>query len=793
MAAPEQLMASQKELILHIERIINNTKRFEYQVLPVLLNYAKTVHLLPASESHHHRMPGGLFRHGLECAAFAIQYGDTTIYEPNASPSRRIALNERWPIAVMAAALLHDIGKPILDIKVVSADGEFQWNPFESDLYTWGRSRGIQEYHYQWRPDRTHKTHESVSLLYFDRMLGQNLLTWMAEPGMELLRDVSTTLNGTNAESKLKEIVVKSDKKSVTRDLKIAGTGESGAATPIERYLVDALRDLVRTKTLSVNKPGSPVWIIDGSAFVVWPETCEIMLAHIRKQSIPGIPQNPDTICEILGDRGLASPGNRKDGSKTMYWMVRPKVLTDKKPDTKLACLCFAQSELLFDVPPANAPGFADPYPANYNYESVDEVADAPNPPQEDHPQAEQAPSQDGQEEPPPVEAPAPPDQSHWGSDSEDSALGGGIISMQFDPDAPVQEMVATHSPNKPQKSQKPKSVSTPTPVQFDETYEFSEPAPDPINLEAPGPAQSSAPTPSSKANRSKPLPQSDLPDRANATKELRESGMDGEVALYIAQDLKSDKADMYAFTSGRLFLQYPNGLDGYGYDPQELVKRFKQRNWIESDPMQPGEYLRLDGGFREAIAFYPDLSLKLLVIAGIDHGIQPPARQVQQPDSEETVTLELVKPPKVRAVDVPPSTPPDPIPIRPAVDTPAPAECVPVQASLLPEAEDEIEIAPAKANRAKSSKNKSRKVRSLNRDTMRALLKEAIQTYSLEGESHNSGVYVPLAALLSALRDSTGYGNNKIRNALDKQLNLTFHGEDQIVIPHAFFKVDQS
>ena len=41
-------------------------------IIPVLENYARFIHLLPASENHHHSDEGGLWRLGLEVAEWAL-------------------------------------------------------------------------------------------------------------------------------------------------------------------------------------------------------------------------------------------------------------------------------------------------------------------------------------------------------------------------------------------------------------------------------------------------------------------------------------------------------------------------------------------------------------------------------------------------------------------------------------------------------------------------------------------------------------------------------------------------
>ena len=51
--------------------------------MPILIKYAEYIHLLPASESHHHRGAGGLFRHSLEVGFHAaLMAGDVEFGTP---------------------------------------------------------------------------------------------------------------------------------------------------------------------------------------------------------------------------------------------------------------------------------------------------------------------------------------------------------------------------------------------------------------------------------------------------------------------------------------------------------------------------------------------------------------------------------------------------------------------------------------------------------------------------------------------------------------------------------------
>ena len=72
-AAPvAQVLATQAALLERLQQTLGfPAPAFDRLVQPALTRYAGWVHLLPASEAHHHRGAGGLLRHGLEVAWLA--------------------------------------------------------------------------------------------------------------------------------------------------------------------------------------------------------------------------------------------------------------------------------------------------------------------------------------------------------------------------------------------------------------------------------------------------------------------------------------------------------------------------------------------------------------------------------------------------------------------------------------------------------------------------------------------------------------------------------------------------
>lgn len=112
----DKILATQAELIEKVRNSLGFTvDDFNRLVLPVIQRYAAFVHLLPASESHHHRGAGGLFRHGLEVAFWAAQASESVIFSIEGTPRERRDNEPRWRLASCFSGLLHDVGKPLSD------------------------------------------------------------------------------------------------------------------------------------------------------------------------------------------------------------------------------------------------------------------------------------------------------------------------------------------------------------------------------------------------------------------------------------------------------------------------------------------------------------------------------------------------------------------------------------------------------------------------------------------------------------------------------------------------------
>ena len=348
-AAPVQrILASQAELIQAIEQALAlPDELYQSVIVPVIARYAAFSHLLPASESHHHCGAGGLFRHGLEVAHWATLSSQSCLFATHSTPRERKSLELRWRVAVCFAGLLHDIGKPVSDIAVVDRQGLYTWNPCDQNLTDWAEHYQIDRYFLRWRENR-HKRHEQFSALVIERVLTKASRSYILEPGPDIMQAMLETIHGLNRGAKLSELVIAADCQSVERDLKAHyHTHDSAMGMPVEKYLFDAMRRLVKSGQWTINEKGARLWRFQEGIYIVWRMGAQDIVAILTKDKVPGIPRDEDTLADILIERGFAIGKVTPDGRHYRYWRMQPAGL-----DAGLYMLRLASPELIFSNEP---------------------------------------------------------------------------------------------------------------------------------------------------------------------------------------------------------------------------------------------------------------------------------------------------------------------------------------------------------------------------------------------------------------------------------------------------------
>lgn len=306
------------EAILRQTRLSPNV--FDRDLRTALVAYAGFVQLAPASESHHHAHPGGLLAHTLE-----VLLGATTLRNgyllPLGAPTELIdRQRDHWTYAVFLAALLHDIGKIMTDLRITARDTPQatarRWLPMSGPL----TQSHATEYQIGFAPthERDYLAHKKLALVLLQAVAPPNALAFLGRENT-VLESVTAFLGG-DAEpgtpafegaKMLAEIIKKADQQSVAHNLQHGPRDRfaTASAVPLFERLMSTIRQLLAQGTvLPLNRDGAAGWVFDGAIYFVAKRLADTIRDQLQKaeggsEGIPG-PSKNDRLFDTWQDYG---------------------------------------------------------------------------------------------------------------------------------------------------------------------------------------------------------------------------------------------------------------------------------------------------------------------------------------------------------------------------------------------------------------------------------------------------------------------------------------------------------
>ncbi|WP_052142721.1 MobH family relaxase [Burkholderia gladioli] len=322
---------------------------FEQDLQPVLLAVASFVQRLPASESHHHAQPGGLLVHVIEVADAALRLRAGRVL-PVGAPIEQVArLQHRWTYGVCLAALLHDIGRPMSDLRIQyfkSVDGvPSPWIPLAGSLEAHGAVAYTVEFPSS--SERDYQAHQRLPIVLMQQLVPRRAWMWLAEDPA-LIRELNAFLSGQPLpNSAIADIVVAADQTSVKANL-VSGPRtrfKTARAVPLIERLMRALRRMLVDGTLPINQVGYAAGWSDTTSMWLVPKTvADAVRDYLTREETgegagAGIPTDNNRLFDTWQEYGAVRP-NQKGGA---LWDIEIRAGEQVK---SLNALCFPLEKL---------------------------------------------------------------------------------------------------------------------------------------------------------------------------------------------------------------------------------------------------------------------------------------------------------------------------------------------------------------------------------------------------------------------------------------------------------------
>lgn len=308
----QELLVARRQQVNQIEELAGaSPQHFERYYLAVLHRFASFVQQVPASEAHHHAHAGGLLDHALEVACTALKLRQGYLLPPGAAAEDAVLKRDLWTYAVFTAALAHDVAKPATDqsITVFDAAGEcsWRWDPWATDLTDDPRARW---YRIEFDPKRRYRIHERAALLLAQRVFAHDAIAWLAGDREVFSAWLACIVGDPAQAGPLGEILGTADGQSVARNLGAEPTPRAAkaAVVPLQEKLVTALRHLVDSGALPLNRNGAAGWRVGDALWLVSKRTMDELRQHLMQAGHTGIPTHNDRLYDVLQEHGILTP-----------------------------------------------------------------------------------------------------------------------------------------------------------------------------------------------------------------------------------------------------------------------------------------------------------------------------------------------------------------------------------------------------------------------------------------------------------------------------------------------------
>lgn len=325
LTAPE-LLAPLAGQLAELARLVGlPTAKWGQYGEPLLAAYAEFCQQFPASEAHHHAHPGGLLEHTVDVAIRALRLRQGLMLPPGGQAEEISRLKGHWSLAVLIAALLHDIGKPLADLAVTCGRDrtETTWQPLAGSLIeqhmSWYRVGFVQ--------GRAYTLHQRLAVILLQKLVPADAIAWLSDSNGPM-PDLMAYLSGEEATT-LAGIVTTADRESVAANLM---TGprvrlKAARAVPLIERLMAGLRAMLAEGLLPLNRDGAAAFVVEDEIWLVCKRVADELREYLEKREVvapdgaPGLPSSVknDRIFDTFQEYGALVPNPETGGA---VWTV---------------------------------------------------------------------------------------------------------------------------------------------------------------------------------------------------------------------------------------------------------------------------------------------------------------------------------------------------------------------------------------------------------------------------------------------------------------------------------------
>lgn len=298
----------------------NGVAKLDYLFTEVIKRYIEYIHMLPASENHHHSTPGGMIVHSLESSAHAQKFAKENKPE---SLGMQDLDRQSLPVfryAAWLATFMHDAGKVLRDIVVDAVEIEDSgvnvrvssrtpipsWQPQKESLISWAKRFNVATYSVTYVKDRVHNQHnvDSVQLLQPVLGNGQALEFLLSSPADVHSKLVRVLAGHDNGKDYIASSVRRGDMLSTSRNVaQMAGSTfltEQSLSAPAKIY--KAMK--MAKQDWSYNTMNADVWVIGGEVYLRYAKAFHSIIKTANKNDLT-IPNDLSVVTMLMEESGI--------------------------------------------------------------------------------------------------------------------------------------------------------------------------------------------------------------------------------------------------------------------------------------------------------------------------------------------------------------------------------------------------------------------------------------------------------------------------------------------------------